>query len=127
MSFDEFKNKGNTQFKAGDFVQAISYYDECILLNPEDPVPYSNKAMSLIKLGRYDAAIRVCNVGLSKVKADDASHDVIKKKLEYRLNVARQASKGIGTADEVSRTKSHILESIPIQEVDTLPLEFSKL
>ena len=127
MSFDEFKNKGNTQFKAGDFVQAIKYYDECILLNPEDPVPYSNKAMSLIKLGRYDAAIRVCNVGLSKVKADDASHDVIKKKIEYRLNMARQALKGTGTTGKVSHAKSHILESIPIQEVDTLPLEFSKL
>ncbi|KAJ1677849.1 hypothetical protein EV182_005313, partial [Spiromyces aspiralis] len=60
----QIKEKGNELFKKGLYKEAVSKYTECIEIDGQAPVYWINRAMALIKLERYDEAIRDCSRGL---------------------------------------------------------------
>lgn len=138
-TFESYKNNGNAFFKEGNYEGAIASYDKCIELESWNPVGYSNKAMALIKMGLYENAIEVCNVGKRKLNPFDTKHVTLKKKLDYRLDMAKRLlkekqeklssdslnnSKGVNN-DEISENSEYIdLDIIPI---NSLPTEFASL
>ena len=46
-------------FRAGDYEEAFSYYSRSILLDDSAP-SYNNRAITLIKLQRYQEALQDC-------------------------------------------------------------------
>lgn len=122
-SYEKYKIKGNEYFQKGEYNKAIEYYDECIILDPENPLAYSNKAMSLIKSGENEKAVRVCNLALTKINVNDSQHDTIQRKIVYRLNLAEKAIKN----SVKDSAKIETWQEIIIQEVDKLPEEFASL
>ena len=123
-TYEEKKKEGNSYFQKNDYKNAIASYNDCILINPEEPVAYSNKAMSLIKLGEYEQAIRVCNVALTKIDPKVENHLAIQKKIEYRINLARSS---VAKNNETTTQDDGAPRNIIIQEVDSLPQEFAAL
>ncbi|CCF60321.1 hypothetical protein KAFR_0J02570 [Kazachstania africana CBS 2517] len=121
MSFDHFKTEGNQYFKEGNYASAIKSYEKCIEINPENPIGYSNKAMALIKANKNQEAVRTCQDGLKRVSKNDATHETIQKKLEYRLELAEKALN-----KEVPK-EVNLVENLVIHEVDSLPKEFAGL
>ncbi|XP_049842705.1 uncharacterized protein LOC126293499 isoform X1 [Schistocerca gregaria] len=63
------KDKGNDFFKVADYSNAIKHYSASIQILPT-PVAYNNRAIAMIKLHRYDAALKDCNEVL-KVEPDN--------------------------------------------------------
>ncbi|XP_065063184.1 sperm-associated antigen 1-like [Rhopilema esculentum] len=59
------KNKGNEAFKAGDFNEALVYYNRSIFLQ-QSPVLFNNRAITYIKLERFEDAIKDCNKVLAE-------------------------------------------------------------
>ena len=67
--------KKGTQFNIeGDFEKALSYFDQAIILQPNNPDLLNKKGVSLRGLGRYDEAIECFNKSLQLDPRDlDAS------------------------------------------------------
>ncbi len=59
------KEKGNEAFKAGDFREAIVYYNRSLSIKPV-PAVYNNRAMTYIKLDKYEEAIKDCDAVLKQ-------------------------------------------------------------
>ncbi|KAF9980511.1 hypothetical protein BGZ75_008346 [Mortierella antarctica] len=59
------KEKGNVQFKKGQYLKAIEHYSASMVLNPSNPVLPINRAMALLKLERYSEVERDCTLGLT--------------------------------------------------------------
>lgn len=59
--FDELKQKGNQEFKAGKYKQAIDTYTECLQLDPEyrayNAIIYCNRGAAYIKLKKTAEAL----------------------------------------------------------------------
>lgn len=145
-TFDTYKEKGNNFFKQGCYESAIESYDKCIELESWNPVGYSNKAMALIKMGLYEKAIQVCTTGKQKLNPLDTKHIALKKKLDYRLDMAERLSRKTKEntttnllnnkieSDDVNqkdlyRNISKKVENIDLDivPVDSLPPEFASL
>ncbi|MDB9314107.1 CHAT domain-containing protein [Spirulina sp. CS-785/01] len=50
-------NRGNQQFRAGDFSGAVASYDQALTLNPQDHLAWHNRGAALDDLGRKEEAI----------------------------------------------------------------------
>ncbi|KAF9572617.1 hypothetical protein EC968_009609 [Mortierella alpina] len=59
------KEKGNDQFKKGQYLKAIEHYSASMALDPSNPVLPINRAMALLKLERYSEVERDCTLGLT--------------------------------------------------------------
>lgn len=116
MDFEELKANGNSCFKDGAYSEAISWYNRCISIRPEDPVGYSNKAMALLKDGRSDEAVISCTKGLALI-TDPVDQKTLKQKLEYRLKQAQE---------NLSKDK-HNLVPLTINECYELDDDFAHL
>ncbi|KAK2588280.1 hypothetical protein KPH14_004302 [Odynerus spinipes] len=57
------RKKGNEAFRIGDYADALRFYDSSIAINP-CPAAYNNRAMTLIKLQRYEDALKDCDTVL---------------------------------------------------------------
>ena len=57
------KDKGNEAFKAGDFKEALIYYNRSISLQQSAAV-YNNRAITYIKMERFEDAILDCETVL---------------------------------------------------------------
>lgn len=61
---EEFKNKGNTEFKAGNYTKAIDEYNKAIEANPNEPSYYSNRAACYMNLKKYEFCMEDCQKAL---------------------------------------------------------------
>jgi tetratricopeptide (TPR) repeat protein len=61
---DILKAEGNKAFQAQKYADADRLYSNAIILDPENAVLYSNRAITLIKLELWDESIKVCETGL---------------------------------------------------------------
>ncbi|PWA01029.1 hypothetical protein BB558_002889 [Smittium angustum] len=59
------KASGNQKFKKGDFVNALTHYSNAINFDPKNPIYWTNRAMTLLKLERFKEAESDCTKGLS--------------------------------------------------------------
>nr|XP_050846710.1 sperm-associated antigen 1 isoform X1 [Vespula vulgaris] len=62
---EQERKKGNEAFRIGDYTDALRFYDSSIAIN-SCPIAYNNRAMTLIKLQRYEDALNDCNIVLSE-------------------------------------------------------------
>ena len=62
--FAELKAQGNALFGEGRYTAAIECYNTCQILQPNDPLPLSNRAQCHLKLRRWREAINDCDAAL---------------------------------------------------------------
>lgn len=58
------KDKGNEAYRAGDYREALHFYNSSIAMNDEISV-FNNRAMTYIKLNNYESAVRDCTTVLN--------------------------------------------------------------
>lgn len=61
---EQEREKGNEAFRAGDYEEALEHYNTSIQMN-SNIITYNNRAITYIKLQRYEDALNDCNVVLS--------------------------------------------------------------
>lgn len=81
---ESLKQKGNDEFKRGNYQSADEYYKQAIELSPDNAVLFSNRAMSLIKIDRWEECLDVCQQGLKLKSIDDKT----RIKLLWRSGIA---------------------------------------
>ena len=64
---------GLENIKKEDFEKALSFFDQALLLKPEDPDLWNYKGITLRSLGRYDEASDCYNRSLQLDPRDRAS------------------------------------------------------
>jgi tetratricopeptide (TPR) repeat protein len=62
-SATEWKEKGNIQFKSGNYTAALDCYSSSIAAEPNS-VGYANRAMAHLKLNNYTTAVKDCTAAL---------------------------------------------------------------
>ncbi|MDC0168180.1 tetratricopeptide repeat protein [Candidatus Nitrosopelagicus sp.] len=65
--------KGITNLNDGNFEDALSYFEQALLLKPDDPDLWNHKGVVLRSLGRYDEASVCYNKSLQLDPRDRAS------------------------------------------------------
>ena len=65
--------KGITNLNNGNFEDALSYFEQALLLKPDDPDLWNQKGVVLRSLGRYDEASECYNKSLQLDPRDRAS------------------------------------------------------
>ena len=65
--------KGVTNLNDGNFEDALSYFEQALLLKPDDPDLWNQKGVALRSLGRYDEASDCYNKSLQLDPRDRAS------------------------------------------------------
>lgn len=111
---EQLKAEGNFHFKKKEYEKALQFYNNAIMLDPQNSIIYSNAAMALINLNRNHEAIKMCEKGLLHINGTNNADDKIKQKLQWRLQTS----------------KNNLIEStfeIPILEVEQLPARFGRL
>ena len=53
----ELKEKGNFEYQNQNYDKALEYYSEALKIDPENPIIWSNKSATLLKLNKADQAI----------------------------------------------------------------------
>ncbi|OAD61633.1 Sperm-associated antigen 1 [Eufriesea mexicana] len=61
---EQEREKGNEAFRVGDYKEALKHYNTSIKMN-SNIITYNNRAMTYIKLQRYENALTDCNMVLS--------------------------------------------------------------
>ena len=69
-SVPELIKKGNELLLEGNFDDALSFFDQALILEPTNPVLWNKKAVTLRSLGRYDDALECFNRALELDPAD---------------------------------------------------------
>ena len=65
--------KGTENLQEGDFESALSFFEQALLLEPENPDLWNQKGITLRSLGRYDEASECYNKSLQLDPRDRAS------------------------------------------------------
>ena len=65
--------KGITNLNDGNFEDALSYFEQALLLKPDDPDLWNQKGVALRSLGRYNEASECYNKSLQLDPRDRAS------------------------------------------------------
>ena len=64
---------GIANLEDGNFDDALSFFEQALLLNPDDPDLWNQKGVALRSLGRYDVASECYNKSLQLDPRDRAS------------------------------------------------------
>ena len=65
--------KGIANLEDGNFEDALSFFEQALLLKPDDPDLWNQKGVALRSLGRYDEASECYNKSLQLDPRDRAS------------------------------------------------------
>lgn len=58
--YNILKTKHDHNFSLGQFADAVKFYSEAILRNPDEPKYYSNRAACYTKLAAFDLGLKDC-------------------------------------------------------------------
>jgi tetratricopeptide (TPR) repeat protein len=64
LNSSELSLKGKKLLEEGKFEDALGFFEQALLNNPNDPDLLNNKGVTLRSLGRYDEAIECFNKSL---------------------------------------------------------------
>ena len=64
LDSDELSSKGKKLLEDGKFDEALAFFEQALLQNPNDPDLLNYKGIALRSLGRYDEAIECFNKSL---------------------------------------------------------------
>lgn len=64
LHIKELVLKGQSLMVSGNFVDALGYFEQALLLNQNDPELWNFKAVALRSLGRYEEALECFNKSL---------------------------------------------------------------
>lgn len=81
----ELKDKGNTEFKNGNFLQAIDYYSQAVELH-QDHIYYGNRAICYLRTEKYESCIKDCD---SAIALDPTWHKAYNRKGSALLKVGK--------------------------------------
>ena len=70
---EDLTQNGVTNLEDGNFENALSYFEQALLLKPDDPDLWNQKGVALRSLGRYDEASECYNKSLQLDPRDRAS------------------------------------------------------
>ena len=70
---ESLTQKGITNLNDGNFEDALSYFEQALLIKPDDPDLWNQKGVALRSLGRYDEASECYNKSLQLDPRDRAS------------------------------------------------------
>ena len=70
---DSLIKNGIRNINDGNFEDALSYFEQALLLKPDDPDLWNQKGVALRSLGRYDEASECYNKSLQLDPRDRAS------------------------------------------------------
>lgn len=70
----ELKSEGNKCFHDGDYVGAEALYTKAIMIDPSNPLLYTNRAMSRLKLHLYERVLSDCSASLSILPVNMKAH-----------------------------------------------------
>ena len=70
---ESLTQKGIKNIEDGNFEDALSYFEQALLLKPDDPDLWNQKGVALRSLGRYDEASECYNKSLQLDPRDRAS------------------------------------------------------
>lgn len=129
------KEKGNEAFKAQDYTTADKLYQDAITLDPENPILYSNRSMTLIKLESWNDCIKVVDVGLIKNPDNKTKVKLLWRKgsalikineflkareiLEIALNIDKNNKSVLNSIKELDLKESQFKRSHSIDEFDS--------
>ncbi|MEK0320847.1 MAG: tetratricopeptide repeat protein [Nitrosopumilus sp.] len=57
-------SKGQSFLKDGKYDDALGFFEQALLLNPDDPDLWNNKGITLRSMGRYEEAMECFNKSL---------------------------------------------------------------
>ena len=61
---DKLVLKGKTFLEAGNYEEALGFFEQALLLNQNDPELWNHKAVALRSLGRYEESLECFNKSL---------------------------------------------------------------
>ena len=64
IKFDELVSSGKSLLENGDFNNALSYFEQALLLDPKNPDLWNYKGAALRSLGRYAESMECFNNSL---------------------------------------------------------------
>ena len=70
---EDLTQNGVTNLEDGNFENALSYFEQALLLKPDDPDLWNHKGVVLRSLGRYDEASECYNRSLQLDPRDRSS------------------------------------------------------
>lgn len=145
QSLENLRNAGKMAFKEHDFEKALDVYTKAIKVDQNDPVLYSNRAMSYIKLKRWNQGLQDCNYGLTLNSEKKIGVKLLWRQALCLLSLERyeEAQSSLVKALGLDPTNTVVLryledvqakisdqekdiQVIPIKEVDHLPEGFTK-
>ena len=71
---EELKEKGNTAFRNGDFVDAEDFYTQAVQKYSRNQLIFTNRANARLKLQRWDGAVNDCLKSIEISGANGQNH-----------------------------------------------------
>lgn len=109
---EEVKKAGNDQYKKGNFVEALSLYDRAVSLAPGRASYRSNRAATLMCLGRLTEAYQECE---ETIKLDSQYVRALQRLVSLCIRLGR-----VGRAKEIIKSTGQHIEIGDIQKVDKI-------
>lgn len=128
--YDQLKSKGNACVQKQDYASALTFYTECIGLDPDEPTAYLNRALCHLKLNRADEAFADSSFVLEK---DEANVKALYRRAKAALlrGDTTQARRDISKllivepGNQMARDELGRIEGFEKKEMEPLPVGWS--
>ncbi|XP_062595259.1 tetratricopeptide repeat protein 12-like [Saccostrea cucullata] len=113
---NELKEKGNEEFRQGNYEKALEFYTEGLTHIKDHLALWTNKAQTNIKLGRYEDALVDCDWAIRVFNNSMKAH-VLMGKANLGLRKYKEAREAYKKALECDPTKQNLINDY-LAEVD---------